>query len=113
MRKPLKARVKELPSLDETIRKDLKNPKFAEAYRRAQLRVAIARAIKTAREKAGFTQGELAVALGLTQPMIGRLESLKDRSLPSLELLARISVVTKRRLVVDQPGIHFELVAND
>ena len=85
---------------------------YGAALDRARLRVAIAREIKTIRESAGFTQGELASALGLRQSVIGRLESLKDRRLPSLDLLARIASVTKKRLVVDQAALHLELAVS-
>ncbi len=106
-----KDRIKELPSLDEIVRGHKRDPKFKAILDRARLRVAVARAIKTAREKARLTQAELAEALGISQPMIGRLESLKDKRVPSLELLAKISAVTKKKLVLDQPSIHMELVA--
>jgi ribosome-binding protein aMBF1 (putative translation factor) len=112
MKKNLREKIKGLPSLDDIVSEHCKDPKFKAEFERMKLRLAVARAIKTAREKAGLSQAELASALGLTQPMIGRLESLKDRSLPSLDLLAKISAATQRRLVVDEPGIHFELVAN-
>ncbi len=112
MKTKKKRSVKDLPSIRPFIRGQEKDPEMKVLMDRAGLRIEIARAIKTAREKAGLTQAELAKELGKTQAQIGRLESLKDKRLPSLELLAEIAAVTKKRLVVDQPGIHFELVAN-
>jgi hypothetical protein len=43
MKKSLQNRIKELPTLDEMITKDLNNPKFAAEYEKASLRIAIAR----------------------------------------------------------------------
>jgi DNA-binding XRE family transcriptional regulator len=111
MKKITKRNVKDLPSISSFIREQEKDPEMKVLMDRAALRIEIARTIKTAREKAGLTQAELAKELGKTQAQIGRLESLSDKRLPSLELLAEIAAVTKRRLVVDRPGIHFELVA--
>ena len=111
MKKITKRNVKDLPSIGPFIREQEKDPEMKVLMDRAGLRIEIARAIKTARERAGLTQAELAKELGKTQAQIGRLESLRDKRLPSLELLAAIAAVTKRRLVIDQPGIHFELVA--
>ena len=108
-RKTLQARIQGLRSIEEVIKEHEKDTGFKPLLDQARLRVAIARQIKLARERAGLTQAELAKALGVTQPMVGRLESLKDMRLPSIELLARISAVTKKRLVVDQPKIHLEL----
>lgn len=110
-KRTLKDRIKELPSLEEIVAGHEQDPEFKVILDRVRLRIAVARAIKTAREKADLTQAELAEALGISQPMIGRLESLKDKRVPSLELLAKISAVTKKKLVLDQPFIHMELVA--
>lgn len=110
-KRTLKDRIKELPSLEEIVAGHERDPEFKVILDRVRLRIAVARAIKTAREKAKLTQAELAEALGISQPMIGRLESLKDKRVPSLELLAKISAVTKKKLVLDQPSIHMELVA--
>lgn len=94
----------------EYLRENKRDAAYNAALDRARLRVAIAREIKTIRESAGLTQSELADALGLKQSVIGRLESLKDKRLPSLDLLARIASVTKKRLIVDQAMLHLELV---
>lgn len=111
MKKSLKDRVKELPTLDEVIEKDLANPKFAEEYQEANLRIAIARATKTAREGAGLTQEQLADGVGVHQAQIGRLESFKNKSLPGIDLLAKISAVTKKTVEVVIPGIHLKIAA--
>ena len=110
-KKKLQAKIHGLRSLDKIIKRHEREPGFRPLLDQARLRVAIARQIKLSREKAGLTQAELAQALGVTQPMIGRLESLRDKRLPSLELLAKIVKVTKGRLVVDQPKFHLELAA--
>jgi DNA-binding XRE family transcriptional regulator len=110
-RKTPKHRLSELRSIEDIVKKHEKDREFKALLDQARLRVAIARQIKLAREKAGLTQAQLAKALGVTQPMIGRLESLKDKRLPSIELLAKIAAVTKKRLVVDQPKLHLELAA--
>lgn len=96
----------------EYLKGNKRDASYNAALDRARLRVAIAREIKTIRESAGLTQGELAGALGLKQSVIGRLESLKDKRLPSLDLLARIASVTKKRLVVDQAALHLELMVH-
>jgi DNA-binding XRE family transcriptional regulator len=110
-KKTIHEKIKDLRSHKEVIKEVERDPEFKNLLDRARLRVAIARQIKQVREKAGLTQAELAEALKMSQPMLGRLESLKDKRLPSLELLFRIASVTKKKFVVDQPGLHLELAA--
>ena len=100
---------KDTYSLEDVIKRQEKDREFKTLLDKARLRVVIARQIKIAREEAGLSQAELADALGISQPMIGRLEGLKDNRLPSLELLAKIASVTKKKLIVNQPGFHLEL----
>ena len=102
-------RTKDIYSLEDIIKRREKDREFKILLDKARLRVAIARQIKIAREKAGLTQSELADAIGISQPMIGRLEGLKDNRLPSIELLAKIASITKKKLIVNQPGFHLEL----
>ena len=112
MKKTVKDRIKDFPLIEDIIKEDeKKDPEFKVMLDRARLRVAIARQIKIAREKAGMSQAELAEALGLPQSVIGRLESLKDKRLPNLDLLTRIARVTRKRLVLDYGSAHLELVA--
>lgn len=100
---------KDIYSLENIIKKRAKDHEFKTLLDKARLRVAIARQIKIAREEAGLSQSGLADALGISQPMIGRLEGLKDNRLPSIELLAKIASITKKKLIVNQPGFHLEL----
>jgi len=102
-------RIKDIYSLEDVIKRRGKDREFKTLLDKARLRVAIARQIKIAREEAGLSQSELAYALGISQPMIGRLEGLKDNRLPSIELLAKIASITRKKLIVNQPGFHLEL----
>ena len=102
-------RIKDIYSLEDVIKRRGKDREFKTVLDKARLRVAIARQIKIAREEAGLSQSELADALGISQPMIGRLEGLKDNRLPSIELLAKIASITRKKLIVNQPGFHLEL----
>ena len=112
MKKAIRDRIKDLPSIEDIIKKkEESDPEFKVGLDRARLRVAVARQIKIARDAAGMTQAELAEALELPQSVIGRLESLKDKRLPSLDLLTRIARVTRKRLVLDYGSAHLELVA--
>lgn len=95
----------ELPTLDETIEEHKKVAAFRTEYEKARLRVQIARQIKQAREAAGLTQGQLAQKLGVSQPTIGRLESLKDRRIPSLELVAKVVAVTRAPITLRQSSV--------
>src|SRR3989339_2098687 len=101
--------VKVIYRLEDAINKQEKDREFKILLDKARLRVAIARQIKIAREEAGLSQSELADALGISQSMIGRLEGLKDNRLPSIELLAKIASITKKKLIVNQPGFYLEL----
>ena len=90
------SRGKDIYSFEDVIKKREKDREFKTLLDKARLRVTIAGQIKIAREEAGLSQSELADALGISQPMIGRLEGLKDNRLPSIELLAKIASITKK-----------------
>ncbi len=98
-------------SLKDYLKENERESAYRAALERARLRVAIARAIKTARERAGLTQAELAQELNLPQSVIGRLESLKDKRLPSVDLLARIVGVTQKPLAVGYGTVRIKVLA--
>ena len=108
----MKKTIPQTRSLKDYLKENERDPAYRAALNRARLRVAIARAIKTARERSGLTQAELANALQLPQSVIGRLESLKDKRLPSVELLARIVGVTQKPLAIDYGAVRIKVLAS-
>ena len=68
------------------------------AYREAREVFALAEQVRTARERIGITQAELAVRIGSTQPAIARLEA--GGVTPNLDTLRRIASALSLELVV-------------
>lgn len=62
---------------------------YHEAYEAMEPEFAVAEALIKARAKAGMTQAELAVALGVKQPAVARIEAGKNVSLKTLEKYAK------------------------
>ncbi|MBI5510233.1 MAG: helix-turn-helix transcriptional regulator [Deltaproteobacteria bacterium] len=69
-------------------------------FQEERARSELALAVSKARQSAGLTQAELADKVDTSQSAIARLESGRDRRMPTLPLLARIAAATGRRLVV-------------
>ena len=61
-------------SLDEVFAKAQSDPRWENAYAKADIGVRIALQIAKARAKARMTQGQLAKAVGTTQSVISRIE---------------------------------------
>jgi ribosome-binding protein aMBF1 (putative translation factor) len=80
------------PSFEENLKERLKNPEFAELFEQEHIKYEIAEIVKRAREKAGFTQAQLAHLAGLHQAAIARIESRSSRMVPGLEVLRRIFI---------------------
>ena len=87
-------------SLKKVLAKEMADPEFRFYFERAKAIRKIAQLVRTAREKAGLTQAELAKKIGSSQPMIARLESSNDTRIPSLDLLERIATVCTARLSI-------------
>lgn len=83
----------------------MKDPAFAAEYRRRRFVQEVAVAVRKLRESAGLTQAELAGRMGVSQPVIGRLEGAKDHQ-PRFDLLDRVatSVGLEVRVVFCEPG---------
>lgn len=75
----------------------LKDPAIRVIFEEEHAKTEIANAVRSARMKAGLTQGELAKKIGSTQSSIARLESGSDKRIPSLGLLARIAAACGAR----------------
>jgi DNA-binding XRE family transcriptional regulator len=81
-------------TLNDVIKKNLKDPEFRKLYEKEQLINAIAQMVLQMRKNAGLTQLQLAKKAHTTQPVIARLESGKDSRTPSLDLLMKIAEAT-------------------
>ena len=84
----------------ELFKRDFADPEFVMLFQEERARSDLALAVAKARQAVGLTQAELAEKVETTQSAIARLESGRDRRMPSLPLLARIAAATGRRLVV-------------
>lgn len=84
--------------LDEVFAESEKDPRWAEAYAKADIEVRLALQIIKARKKAGLTQGQLARAAGTTQSVISRIERANQNL--TVKTLARIATVLHTTLII-------------
>jgi HTH-type transcriptional regulator/antitoxin HipB len=70
----------------------------ARGYRSAKEAFDLAERVRSAREKLGITQAELAARIGSTQPSVARLEA--GGVSPSIDTLSRIATALDLELVV-------------
>ena len=94
MRKMRKAGI----PLDEVFSGSEADPKWKEAYAKADIEVRTAIQIAKARARAQLTQGELARAVGTTQSVISRIERA-DQNI-TLETLSKIAAALHSNLVI-------------
>ena len=71
---------------------------FREEYERRRLVQELAMAVRSMRESAGLTQEQLATRIGVTQPVIGRLERALEQRRPRFDLLQRIAFALGKQL---------------
>jgi ribosome-binding protein aMBF1 (putative translation factor) len=84
--------------LDEVFAESEKDPRWAEAYAKADIEVRLAIQIAKARAKAHMTQGQLAKAVGTTQSVISRIERANQNL--TVNTLSRIAAVLHSTLVI-------------
>ncbi len=76
------------------IQESLKDQAFNKHYHRAKIISEISQKVYELRIKSGLSQTEIAKKAETTQPVIARLESGKDKRIPSIELLDKIASAT-------------------
>ena len=76
----------------------LKNQVIKSFYDEEKTKSEIARMIRTAREKSGLSQRELANKAGTTQAVVSRIESGNDARMPSLTLIYRLLTAANANL---------------
>jgi len=86
-------------TLQDHIKKQMKNPDFAQEYEALREEHEIARQIIRARLAAGLTQKELAQRIGTKQSNMSRIEN--GNCNPSITTLSRIAKATGKKLQVE------------
>ncbi|OFZ61100.1 MAG: hypothetical protein A2381_16445 [Bdellovibrionales bacterium RIFOXYB1_FULL_37_110] len=76
----------------------LKDQTIKSFYDEEKTKSEIAQLIRTAREKAGLSQRELAHKAGTTQAVVSRIESGNDSRMPSLTLIYRLLTAADAKL---------------
>ena len=76
----------------------LKDQTIQSFYDEEKTKSDIARMIRTAREKSGLSQRELAKKAGTTQAVVSRIESGGDSRMPSLTLIYRLLTASDAKL---------------
>lgn len=90
--------------MDEVFAGAEKDPRWAEAYAKADIEVRLALQIAKAREKARMTQGQLAKAVGTTQSVISRIEAGNQNL--TVRTLSKIAAVLHTALIIQLRQIH-------
>jgi DNA-binding XRE family transcriptional regulator len=89
----------ELPSHEEVLEEDLKDPRFRAEWERTALARAVALLVLRYRSEHELSQTALAKRLGVSQPAVARLEA-SDHN-PTIETLIRLASVLDLELAVD------------
>jgi len=92
--------------ISEMHKRWMKEPKYRKAYDALEDEFAVARAVITARNRAGLTQLELARKMGTTQPVVARMEG--GRIQPSVRTLRRLAQATGTKLTIRFEPFHSE-----
>jgi ribosome-binding protein aMBF1 (putative translation factor) len=86
-------RLEDMASLDQVIaQRGAKDPAFAQQWERLALAREIAHAVIAYRQANNMSQRKLADHMGVSQPLLARLESAEHQ--PTLETLVRLATAT-------------------
>ncbi|HET9555118.1 MAG TPA: helix-turn-helix transcriptional regulator [Anaeromyxobacteraceae bacterium] len=84
--------------LDAYLGKQLEDPEFRHHYEQRRLVHEVAIVVRSMREQASLTQAQLAKLVGVSQPMIARMERGLDQRTPRWETLRRIGLALGKQL---------------
>ncbi|HVP66368.1 MAG TPA: helix-turn-helix transcriptional regulator [Anaeromyxobacteraceae bacterium] len=88
-------------SFSEYVYKQLENPEVRRNYEARMVVAELAMAVRRMREEAGLTQAQLAVLIGVKQPMIARVERGSDPRTPRWDVLRRVGLALGKQLVLE------------
>jgi ribosome-binding protein aMBF1 (putative translation factor) len=84
--------------LDGYLGKQLEDPEFRHHYEQRRLVHEVAIVVRSMREQAGLTQAQLANMVGVSQPMIARMERGLDQRTPRWETLRKVGLALGKQL---------------
>jgi len=82
----------------EVMAKEMKDPEFRYHYEQRRTAHEIAMAVRAMRRQAGVTQATLAKLVGVSQPLIARIEKGAGGSAPSWETLRRVCIALGKQM---------------
>jgi transcriptional regulator with XRE-family HTH domain len=82
----------------EVIGKQFKNPAFRFHYEQRKLVHEVAVAVRAMRKQAGMTQVQLANAVGVSQPMIAKIEKGIEQRAPRWEMIGKIYIALGKQM---------------
>lgn len=84
--------------LDVYLGMQLEDPEFRHHFEQRRLVHEVAIVVRSMREQAGLTQAQLAKMVGVSQPMIARMERGLDQRTPRWETLRKIGLALGKQL---------------
>lgn len=75
---------------EDLMRSEMRSPAFRAAYEQRRLVHEVALAVRSLRERAGLTQDQLAKKIGVSQPVVGRIEKSIGYRTPNWETLRKV-----------------------
>lgn len=85
-------------ALDAYLGRHLKDPEFQRHLEQRRLVHEVAIVVRSMREQAGLTQAQLARMVGVSQPMIARMERGLDQRTPRWETLRKVGRALGKQL---------------
>jgi len=82
----------------EVMAREMKSPTFRFHYEQRKLVAEVALAVRAMRKQADMTQVELAKLVGVSQPMIARVEKGVGQRTPGWELLRKICIALGKQM---------------
>ncbi len=78
--------------------RQMKDPEFRYHYEQRKLVHEVAVAVRAMRKQAGMTQAQLATEVGVSQPMIAKIEKGIDQRVPHWEMLGKVCVALGKQM---------------
>lgn len=78
--------------------KQMKDPEFRFHYLQRQLVHEVAVAVRAMRKQAKLTQAQLAAEVGVSQPMIAKIEKGIEQRAPNWEMLGKVCVALRKQM---------------